>query len=196
MAEAFAEQVEFEQRCHWHVVKGMYHFMHLDRAKLETTKRVPKGLAGVLAIELPEEDFCKISESEKYDIEEKMELADEALGRLIRYLNMKGYYKAATYISEARKSMFGYVRRWLKYGVICPNASSLIERVIRELGRCLKNIAYGWSDKGTGKIARIILKKFTNETEWEKYWKSKMKIIGNVIFDIGNYKITEQLLRH
>jgi hypothetical protein len=40
------------------------------------------------------------------------------------------------------------------------------------------------------------LKKFTNEKEWEKYWKSKMKIIGNVIFDIGNYKITEQLLRH
>jgi hypothetical protein len=174
----------------------MYHFMHPDGAKLETTKRVQKGLAGVLAIELPEEDFCKVSESEKDDIEEKMELADEALGRLIRYLNAKGYYKAATYISGARKSMFGYVRRWLKYGVICPRASSLIERVIRELGRRLKKIAYGWSDKGAGKIARIILKKFTNEKEWEKYWKSKMKIIGNVIFDIGNYKITEQLLRH
>jgi hypothetical protein len=196
LAEAFAEQVEFEQRCHWHVVKDIYHFMHPDGAKLETTKRVQKGLAGVLAIELPEEDFRKVSETEKDDIEEKMELADEALGRLIRYLNMKGYYKAATYISGARKSMFGYVRRWLQYGVICPRASSLIERVIRELGRRLKKIAYGWSDKGAGKIARIILKKFTNEKEWEKYWKSKMKIIGNVIFDIGNYKITEQLLRH
>jgi len=196
LAEAFAEQVEFEQRCHWHVVKDMYHFMHPDGATLETTKRVQKGLAGVLAIELPEEDFRKVSETEKDDIEEKMELADEALGRLIRYLNVKGYYKAATYISGARKSMFGYVRRWLQYGVICPRASSLIERVIRELGRRLKKIAYGWSDKGAGKIARIILKKFTNEKEWEKYWKSKMKIIGNVIFDIGNFKITEQLLRH
>ncbi len=196
LAESFAEQVEFEQRCHWHVVKDMYHFMHPDGAKLETTKRVQKGLAGVLAIELPEEDFNKVSESEKDDIEEKMELADEALGRLIKYLNRKGYYKAATYISGARKSMFGYVRRWLKYGVICPRASSLIERVIRELARRLKKIAYGWSDKGAGKIARIILKKFTNEKEWEEYWKTKMKIIGNVMFDIGNYNVASQNLRH
>ena len=124
-----------------------------------------------------------------------MELADEALGRLSKYLNRKGYYKAVTYISGAR-SMFGYVRRWLKYGVICPRASSLIERVIRELERGLKKIAYGWSDKGAGKIARIILKKFTNEKEWEEYWKTKMKIIGNVMFDIGNYNVASQNLRH
>ena len=43
IAEAFAEQVEFEQRCHWHVVRDMYHVMHPDGAKLETTKRIQKG---------------------------------------------------------------------------------------------------------------------------------------------------------
>jgi hypothetical protein len=86
--------------------------------------------------------------------------------------------------------MFGYVRRWLKLGVICPRASSLIERVIRELGRRLKKLAYNWSDMGAAKIARIILKKFTNEKEWEEYWMSKMKILGNVVFNIGNYKVT------
>lgn len=196
LAESFAEQVEFEQRCHWHIGRDTYHVMHADGADIGTIKTVQKGLAGVLAIELPEDDFKKVSEAEKDDIEVRMERADEAIENLIRYLNSKGFYTAATYIAGARKGMFGYVRRWLKYGVICPRASSLIERVIRELARRLKKIAYRWSDKGAGKIARIILKKFTNEKEWEEYWKIKMKIIGNVMFDIGNYKVLSQNLAH
>lgn len=196
LAEAFAEQVEDEQRCHWHVVRDMYHAMHHDGAKLDTIKQLQKGLAGVLAIELPEEDFEKVSETEKSEIEKRMEDAENVMNRLIRYLNEKRFYKAATYIEGAKRGMFGYVRRWLKLGVICPRASSLIERVIRELGRRLKKLAYNWSDIGAGKIARIILKKFTNEKEWELYWKTKMRIDGNVIFGIGNYKVSEQLLRH
>jgi hypothetical protein len=60
----------------------------------------------------------------------------------------------------------------------------------------LKKIAYGWSDKGAVKIAKIILKKFTNEKEWEEYWKNKMNIIGNVFFDIGHFKVSSQNLAH
>jgi len=92
--------------------------------------------------------------------------------------------------------MFGYVRRWLKWGLISPRASSMVERVMRELARRIKRIAYGWSDKGVTKIARIILKRFTNEKEWEEYWKKKMNIIGNVVIDIGNYNIKSQNLGH
>jgi len=196
LAEAFAEQVEEKQRCHWHIVRDMYHAMHHDGVKLDTIKEVQKGLAGVLAIELPEEDFEKVSETEKSEIEERMEAAENVMDKLISYLSEKSFYKAATYIEGAKRGMFGYVRRWLKLGVICPRASSLIERVIRELGRRLKKLAYNWSDIGAAKIARIILKKFTNEKEWEEYWMSKMKILGNVVFNIGNYKVTAQNLRH
>ena len=52
----------------------------------------------------------------------------------------------------------------------------MIERVMRELGRRIKNIAYGWSDRGVTKIARIILKRFANAKEWEDYWK---KVFGD-----------------
>jgi hypothetical protein len=196
LADAFSEQVELEQRCHWHVVRDLYHCMHHDGAPLSKTKYLQKGLAGVLAIELPEEDFKKVTESEKDEIEKKMDEADDVLGRLIVYLGNQGYDRAATYIAGARKSMFGYVRRWLKFGIICPRASSLIERVIRELGRRLKKLAYNWSDKGAAKIARIILKKFTNEKEWEAYWKERLKIVGNVVLNVENYTITAQDLRH
>ena len=196
LADAFAEQVELEQRCHWHVVRDLYHCMHHDGASLDKTKLLQKGLAGVLAIELPEGDFEKVTESEKDEIEKKIEDADTSLGKLINFLNKQGYDKAASYIAGARKSMFSYVRRWLKLGIICPRASSLIERVMRELGRRIKKLAYNWSDKGAAKIARIILKKFTNEKEWEAYWKDRFGIIGNVVLNIGNYKISAQQLRH
>jgi hypothetical protein len=196
LADAFVDQVELEQRCHWHVVRDLYHVMHHDGAPLELTKQMQRGLAGTLAIELPVEDFGNVSESQKDQVEKEIELADEALGRFISYLNKQGYTKAATYISGARKSMFSYVRRWLRLGIICPRASSLIERVIRELARRLKKIAYNWSDKGAGKMARIILKKFTSKKEWEAYWKEKLGIDGNIIFNIGNFTMTAQDLRH
>jgi hypothetical protein len=168
----------------------------LSLACCSWTKLLQRGLAGSLAIELPGDDFEKVSENEKDKIEEQMDLADEALGRLINYLDMQGYDRAAKYITGARKGMFSYIKRWLKFGVVCPRASSLIERVIRELGRRLKRIAYNWSDKGAAKISRIILKKFTNEKEWEAYWKDKLGIVGNVAINIGNYKITAQELEH
>ena len=72
----------------------------------------------------------------------------------------------------------------------------MVERVMRELARRIKRIAYGWSDKSVTKIARSILKRFTNEKEWEDYWKKKMNIIGNVVIDIGNYNIKSQNLGH
>ena len=99
------------------------------------------------------------------------------------------YEAAVTYLRRAKHGMFGYVRRWLKWGLISLRASSMVERGMRELARRIKRIAYGWSDKGVTKIARIILKRFTNEKEWEDYWKTKMNIIGNVIIDIGYYQV-------
>ena len=76
---------------------------------------------------------------------------------------------------RAKCGMFGYVRRWLRFGIACPEASSMIEGVMRELGRRLKRIAYGWSARGAAKMARIILKKFTQQEEWDAYWKEKTK---------------------
>lgn len=67
-------------------------------------------------------------------------------------------------------------------------ASSIVERVMRKLGRRIKKIAYEWSDKGVTKIARIILKWFADAGSWEDYWQKRMTIIGNVFIDVGNYK--------
>ena len=54
-----------------------------------------------------------------------------------------------------KRQVFAYVRRWLKWGLISHKASTMVERVMRELARRLKNIAYGWSDKGAKKVAAV-----------------------------------------
>jgi hypothetical protein len=181
LADSFADYVDEQQRCQWHVKRDLYHAMHADGAKKEEIKPLQDALAVAMAIELPAGDFQKVPEADKDAIEERMENTEQAMLKFVSYLEGKGYSTAATYIDNARRSVFAYVRRWLKWGLISQKASTMVERVMRELARRLKNIAYGWSDKGAKKVAGIILKRFTNAKEWEKEWMQRMNVIGNVM---------------
>ena len=90
---------------------------------------------------------------------------------LVAELERRGYEKDESYLQHARSGLFDYVRRRLRWGLVLPRASSTIERVMREPGRRIKIIAYGWSECGVTKITRIILKRFANAKEWEDYWR-------------------------
>ena len=57
-----------------------------------------------------------------------------------------------------------------------------------------RNVWLYGSDKKATKIARIILKRFTNANVWEDYWQNKMNCVGNVVVNIGNYKCFSQNL--
>ena len=196
LSEAFAEYASEQQRCHWHIKRDLFHAMYKDGGRTADSKPIQDALAGALAIELPKEDFQKVSEQEKDDIEERMEKTERAIDLLVGYLEGRGYEAAATYMRRAKIGMFGYIRRWLRWGLISPRASSMVERVMREIGRRIKKIAYGWSDKGVTKIARIILKRFANTNQWEEDWKKRMNCVGNVMISIGNFKVTSQHFAH
>ena len=196
LADAFADYVDEQQRCQWHIKRDLYHAMHGDGAKIEEIRPLQDALAVAMAIELPAGDFQKVPEADKDAIEEQMENTERVMVKFVSYLEGKGYSAAATYINNARRSMFGYVRRWLKWGLVSHKASTMVERVMRELARRLKNIAYGWSDKGAQKVAGIILKRFANETEWENEWKERMRIFENVVISVGNYKCSSQNFAH
>ena len=114
-----------------------------------------------------------------------METAEGEIKRLIIYLEDQGFSQAANYLQNSLRGMFGYVRRWLKLGIVCPRASSIIERMMRELGRRIKKISYNWSSDGVSKMARIILKKFTNREKWDQYWKDKLRLDGNIRINIS-----------
>lgn len=38
----------------------------------------------------------------------------------------------------------------------------------------LKKVGYGWSARGGEKMVEFILKRFTNENEWQDYWNTVM----------------------
>ena len=194
LSEAFAEYASEQQRCHWHIERDLYHAMYQDGGRKMDSQPIQEALAGALAIELPQEDFKYVSEEEKDYIEERMEKTEAVIDQLIGYFQGRGYEAAATYLRRAKIGMFGYIRRWLKWGLISPRASSMVERVMRELGRRIKKIAYGWSDKGVTKVARIILKRFANTEAWEDYWLKRMMIIGNVFIGVGSYRCVSQNL--
>lgn len=191
-----AEFVEETQRCHWHLNRDLYHFVHADGGNTEIARPYQKRLAGIISINLPQEDLSKVSDDEKQSIERRMQEADKKLLELIKDLREKKYDAAANYLYRARTSVFGYLRRWLRWGIISPKASSLIERMMRTIGRRIKCIAYGWSTKGVEKIARIIVKRNTDSNEWENFWKEKMKLSGNVFAKVMNYTSSSPNLAH
>ena len=47
---------------------------------------------------------------------------------------------------------------------------------------------YNWKDEGVGKIARIVLKLFATESEWEEYWRKRMDLNQSVML---NFKVLE-----
>jgi len=181
IAQSFAQSCNSHQRCHWHTVRDLNYTMWQDKAKKDERKKMQKELSAIIGIELPEEDFEIVDGSDKKALAESVADAEYDIGKLIKKLYDKGYVTAGDYLSRASKNMFSYVRRWLLTGIVGPRASSMIERMMRELARRLKRMAFGWSEEGAARMARIIIKRFTSAEQWDKYWKKKLMIKGNVV---------------
>jgi len=181
LAEALSKHASAQQRCHWHLTRDTYHAMWQDGGKTNDARPVQDALKAIFAVELPKDDFQKVTESEKDDIEERMEKAENHIDKLIAYLRSKRYDTAADYLQRSKAYMFNYVRRWLRLGISCPRASSLIERTMREIARRVKKISYNWKEDGLGKIVKIVLKLFSQPEEWERYWKDRMNINQSVM---------------
>lgn len=188
LAESLSKLASDEQRCQWHVRRDLYHMMRMNGGKIKDARPMQERLRGIMAIELPKESFAQVPEDQKASIKAKMEQAEKDLDVLIDDIRSKGYTVAVNYLERAKHAMFGYVRRWLALGLVCPRASSFIERTMRAIGRRIKKLGYNWKDEGVGKIARIVLKLFATESEWEEYWRKRMDLNQSVML---NFKVLE-----
>lgn len=188
LAESLSKLASDEQRCQWHVRRDLYHMMRMNGGRIKDVRPMQERLGGIMAIELPKESFAQVSEDQKASIKAKMEQAEKDLDVLIDDIRSKGYTVAVNYLERAKHAMFGYVRRWLALGLVCPRASSFIERTMRAIGRRIKKLGYNWKDEGVGKIARIVLKLFATESEWEEYWRKRMDLNQSVM---RNFKVLQ-----
>jgi len=189
IAESFAKLCNSHQRCHWHCVQDLNYTMWQDKAGKIERRQMQKKLAAIIGIELPEEDYEKVDDSDKTALADAVAAGEYEIRKLIKKLLDKGYVAAADYLIGASKNMFSYIRRWLLTGIVGPRASSMIERMMREIARRLKRMAFGWSEEGAVKMARIIIKRFTSAGQWEKYWRNKLRIQDNVLLVLRAIKV-------
>lgn len=181
LAEGLARLANGAQRCHWHMVHQLGYKMWKDGVAKEDRRQMQKSLAGIIGIEIPDNDLEVVSAEDKANLEERTRDAKEKTEQLIREFRIRGYRKAAEYIENAKSRLFTYIQFWLSCGLVSPRASSMIERMMREIGRRLKRIAFGWSEAGAAKMARIIIKRITNAGEWTTYWQQRLRLDGNVV---------------
>lgn len=181
LADRLARLVNSVQRCHWHMIHDLNTIMWFDKAPLAQRRAEQKKLAGILGIELPKGDFEAVRPQDKQELQERIRAADCQLDKLVGTLQQKGYGQAATYIASAQKRLFNYVHFWMQTGLAAPRTTSYLERLMRELGRRLKKIAFGWSESGAAQMARILIRRICSPEQWTDYWKTKLGLTGKVV---------------
>jgi len=181
MVEGLEHLADGVQRCHWHLPRDLGYSMWKDEASLMERKIQSKQLSQLIAIELPKGSVDEISEGDKAELLERYDKVEKELDQFIEDLDAKGYKVAASYVSNAKRHLFTYLGTWLELGIRCPRTTSLIERLMREIGRRLKKIAFGWSEPGAAKMARMVIARILSPTAWHEHWEARKQIAGNAI---------------
>jgi hypothetical protein len=189
LAEALADLANRQQRSHWHLARDLRVTLWHDDAPAAERKQSAYELGDLLGISLPAGDFEKVQAQDKQALQQQVDGAQERISQLIKDLSAKGYHKAAGYIHSAQNKLFHYVRFWLKTGLVCPRTTSFLERLMRELGRRLKRIAFGWSESGAAQMARLILRRTVNHDDWEAYWHKCLGIQNRVHISLRAIKV-------
>jgi hypothetical protein len=180
-----AEQAE-TQRCTWHGPRGLYHALWQDGVKKKQSQPATDRIKELIGIELPEGDFELLKEEDKENVKTQYISSKDEITELIRLFQESGYRHGASYLESLSDRLFTQIELWLKTGVIAPKTTSLLERVFREIGRRLKRIAWGWSDKAVTKLSRMIMLKQYSKDKWKEFWKEKLGIQGHFKIEIAS----------
>ncbi len=86
---------------------------------------------------------------------------------------------------------FTQVETWLDTGLVMPGTICSLERIMRELGRRLKRLAYGWTDDGITRIAKILLKKVYEPEDWDRYWEKRTDLRGRCRVVLQEVNVTK-----
>lgn len=176
--DQFLADVAQSQRCTWHGPRGLYHALWEDGLKKKDSQPAIDHVQHLIGIELPEGDFEILKEKDKEPVKTRYQASKAEIQALIETFREKGYTHGASYLENISDRLFTHIEMWLQSGIIAPKTISLLERVFREIGRRLKRIAWGWSDKVATKLSKMILLKQYSRSQWLQYWKQKLDING------------------
>ncbi len=188
LAQALARLAKAQQRCPWHLVRDLNIALWKDQAPLTQRREQQHQLNQLIGIELPAGELEQVKPEELAALRQRVRSAEQNLADLVRTLRKQGYERAANYIADAQGKLFRYVEFWLETGVVCPRTTGWLERMMRELGRRLKKIAFGWSERGAARMACVILRRITDTAEWDAYWRQRLGLNDNVHLSLRSVK--------
>lgn len=188
--DQFLADVAQSQRCTWHGPRGLYHALWEDGLKKKDSQPAIDQVQHLIGIELPEADFEILKEKDKEPVKTRYQASKAEIQALIETFREKGYTHGASYLENISDRLFTHIEMWLQSGIIAPKTISLLERVFREIGRRLKRIAWGWSDKVATKLSKMILLKQYSRSQWQQYWKQKLAIKGYFQIDIASVSLS------
>ncbi|MDI6641512.1 MAG: hypothetical protein QME68_04275, partial [Elusimicrobiota bacterium] len=103
-------------------------------------------------------------------VQEQLKENRESIEKLIKSFQKKGFLKATTYLKNSLEHIFTVVEKWLELGYMPPKVISLLERVMREMGRRIKKIGASWKEKGLIAVAQVLLTRIYTPEQWIQYW--------------------------
>ena len=187
--DTFLSDIAESQRCAWHAPRGLYHALWQDDLKKKDSQPHMDKIKGLIGIELPEYEYELLKEQDKEQVQTRYQSSKAEITELIQTFKDKGYQHGASYLENLAGRLFTNIEIWLKTGVIAPKTTSLLERVFREIGRRLKRIAWGWSDKAVTKLSKMIMLKQYSRSKWEQFWLKKLGIEGHFHISIRSIEL-------
>ena len=191
-----------EQRCQWHLTsefKGV--FQYQDDGKKSERKiyqgEIQETIDKVHA-EAMDKEKIKDALERKLNLEKEIIDAEKKLNELANKLEENNYGASAVYLRNSIYKIFTYLRIYMRTGILGPKVTSRLERLMREIGRRIKRIAYNWSAKGAALMTYLILVRCMNRKLWDKYWEKFLNATGDLklTLEYAFMKKQEQSLLH
>lgn len=170
--EFLSDCVEKKQRCTWHLPRDLGYNLWKDGMDKDKRKEQQKRLSKLLAIEVPGKQIENVSSEDKEKIKKEIMERQRSLSRMAFKFHCKGYHKAARYLENA----FEHLHLWLETGIVAPKTVSILENIMREVGRRIKKIGWNWSDRGAEQITRMVLLRHYDKSSWIQLWEKLLNL--------------------
>jgi len=176
--EVLGNLAQDTQRCQWHIPHQLGFALWKDGLKKPERDPLMGKLSGIIKIDLPQGQYRSIGSEVRDQIQGQLLEGKQAMSSLVNSFQRKGYLAAASYLRNASEHTFTVVEKWLELGYMPPKAISLLERVMREMGRRIKKIGASWKDEGVLAVARVLLTRIYNPDQWKAFWAKLLDLHG------------------
>ena len=66
----------------------------------------------------------------------------------------------------------------METGIVSPRTTSILENIMRELGRRVNKLGWNWSDEGVEQMAKMVIMRRYDREVWEVYWRKELGLRG------------------